>query len=131
MRLRWTPESKEVACAAAWYRKELNRKIRGPRLTSLANAFWAGEWLVIVQVNPRRFPDPVSSETRRLITEECRLTGAYKPVELVWVRSEASGEPRVVKGKTLKGHISHVSQIPSKPEVSEPTEPPDKTANSS
>lgn len=128
MRLGWRPGSVEVECASNWYRKAFNRKIRGPRVSALTNAFWAGDWLVLVQVNPRRFPDPVLRDTRELINEECRLTGSYRPVDLVWVRSEPPAEPVVVKTKVLPGHISHVSQIPSKPE---PTEPPDKTANSS
>ena len=116
MRLRWIPASAELECASKWFRKELGKRTRGPRLAALVNAFWAGDCLVMVQVNPHSFPDAVSHDIRALIDEECKLTGSYRPVVLAWVRSEPPAKPEVVKTKNLPGHISHVSQIPSKPE---------------
>ena len=105
----WQPELPSVRAASDWFRRR-GHHIRAPKNPNLQSAFWADSTLVIVQVNPKHFPDPLGHEERVAVEAESRRGGCLTHVIVVWIQEMDGLAPQFMKVKTLPNHISHASQ---------------------
>lgn len=110
MKETWEPKDPNMRAVAAWFSKS-GHQVRPPKNYDLTDVLWANSTMVVVQVNPLRFPAPINRYRRRLLFEESLRYGTYKHAVVVKVKSIEGEEPVVVKVKNLPNHIGHPSHV--------------------
>jgi len=92
--------SPEIAAVAMEF-QDTGGITRFPKVKGLKNAFWTKGWLVLVQVNPRKFPDLYTKFERDLIYKEAMRDGCGVGLLVAWVKSVPPSPPVLVKIKNL------------------------------
>ncbi len=109
----WEPEDPNIRAACEWFRKE-GHQVRSPKNKDLADVFWADSIMVVVQVNPSRFPAQINRYRRALIVEESHRYGCYKSAVVAKVQAVQGEAPKVIKVKNLPNHFGHPSHVAQK-----------------